>query len=385
MGFGEAQDLLGHPDHRVDIGGQDPAGQRHALQGGRCKHIQRPEGNRKEIGGAENQGHDLVDPVMGHLPGSEIAGKRDRHHHENHQYRFHDLPAITPDTVQHHRSPPELKTLAVSSHTKGQISNPDAETVKYEKLLASSRFAVVSCTSAFLNIAIMKRPLKIVITNDDGYGEPGLQALLEAAQTLGEVIVAAPKEPQSFISHRVTVKEPLRVDHLDNNHHVVYGSPADCTRLALKSFAPDANWVIAGINPGANLGNDVYQSGTVAAAREAAILGVRAMAISQYVAPGQTLDWEAARHHTARMLAILMKKELAPGQFWNMNLPSPIDSKAKVPWQLCLRDRHAHTYGFRKKNGYYHYEGIMHDRPRSTGSDVDICFSGKIAVTLMEI
>jgi 5'-nucleotidase len=284
--------------------------------------------------------------------------------------------------------PPRGEYHSSTPHTKSQTSNyvnTDAETVKYEKLLASSRFAVVSCTSAFLNIAIMQKPLKIVITNDDGYGEPGLQALLEAVRTMGEVIVAAPKEPQSFISHRVTVKEPLRVDHLDNNHHVVYGSPADCTRLALKSFAPDANWVIAGINPGANLGNDVYQSGTVAAAREAAVLGVGAMAISQYVAPGRTIDWEAARHHTARMLTVMMKKKLAPGQFWNLNLPSPLGMDTKAPWQLCPRDRHAHTYRFVEKEGRYHYEGTIHDRPRDAGSDVAVCFGGEIAVTLMEI
>ena len=231
----------------------------------------------------------------------------------------------------------------------------------------------------------MKRPLKIVITNDDGYGEPGLQALLEAARTMGEVIVVAPKEPQSFVSHRVTVKEPLRVDHLENNHHIVYGSPADCTRLALKNFAPDADWVFSGINPGANLGNDVYQSGTVAAAREAAILGVRAMAVSQYVAPGRTINWEVARNHTARMLAVLMKKKIAPGQFWNMNLPSPLDGDTAVGYRLCPRDRHAHTYRFTDEGSHYHYTGIIHDRPRTAGSDVDVCFGGQIAVTLMNI
>jgi 5'-nucleotidase len=227
--------------------------------------------------------------------------------------------------------------------------------------------------------------LKFVITNDDGYGEPGLLALLAAARTLGETIVAAPKEPHSFISHRVTVKEPLRVDRPKECHHIVYGSPADCTRLALKSLAPDADWVLAGINPGANLGNDVYQSGTVAAAREAAILGVRALAISQYVAPGKTIDWDAARHHTVRILAALMQRALTAGQFWNVNLPSPLPAGRDLPWQLCPRDRHAHAYRFVEKAGWYHYDGTIHDRPHSPGSDVDICFNGKISVTRMEI
>ncbi|MDX2454829.1 5'/3'-nucleotidase SurE [Desulfosarcina sp.] len=224
-----------------------------------------------------------------------------------------------------------------------------------------------------------------MVTNDDGYGEPGLQALVKAAQTLGDVVVVAPKKPQSFVSHRVTVRKPLRVDHLENNQHVVYGSPADCTRLALKNFAPDTDWVLSGINPGANLGNDVYQSGTVAAAREAAILGVKAIAISQYVAPGQALDWNAARYHTVRTLVLLMKKTLAPGAFWNVNLPSPLNQRREVPWKLCPRDRHAHNYRFKEKDGHYHYDGTIHDRPRSAGSDVAVCFGGEISVTLMEI
>ncbi len=227
--------------------------------------------------------------------------------------------------------------------------------------------------------------MKIVITNDDGYGEPGLEALRAAVRTLGEVVVVAPKEPQSFVSHRVTVREPLRIDHLADNRHVVYGSPADCSRLALKRIAPDADWLIAGINPGANLGSDVYQSGTVAAAREAAILGVPSLAASQYVAPGQTIDWKAAQLHTARMLALLLENELSQGQFWNMNLPSPLDPDMEIAWQQCPRDRHAHTYRFRKKGGVYHYDGTIHDRRRSAGSDVDVCFRGEIAVTLMEI
>jgi len=227
--------------------------------------------------------------------------------------------------------------------------------------------------------------LKFVITNDDGYGEPGLESLLKAARNLGTSIVAAPKEPHSFISHRVTVKKPLRVDQPEADRFIVYGSPADCTRLALKSLAPDADWVLAGINPGANLGNDVYQSGTVAAAREAAIFGKRSLAVSQYVAPGQTIDWDAARYHTARVLAAIIELDLAPGQFWNVNLPSPLPEDGDIPWQACPRDRHAHSYRFVKKENWYHYEGTIHDRPHSRGSDVDVCFNGQIAVTRMEI
>ena len=144
--------------------------------------------------------------------------------------------------------------------------------------------------------------MKIVITNDDGFGEPGIEALQNIMQTLGEVVVVAPKRPHSFAGHRVTMKEDIPVEQVDSRKFVVDGTPADCTRLALKALAPDADWVVAGINPGANLGTDVYQSGTVAAGREAAILRVRAIAISQYVSRRGTIEWE---HTQAQALVII--------------------------------------------------------------------------------
>lgn len=227
--------------------------------------------------------------------------------------------------------------------------------------------------------------MKIVITNDDGYGEPGLSALSKAVAPLGNVIRVAPKDGHSFCGHRVTMKSPIQVDHPEPHHHVVHGAPADCTRLALKVFAPDADWVIAGVNPGANLGTDVYQSGTVAAAREAAILGVRAIAVSQYVAAGTTIDWTATGWLTAKILRILMQKPIQIGQYWNVNLPSPISIPTVPAHIVCPMDKHPHDYEFTPEGEKYRYKGIIHDRPRSAGSDVDVCFNGSISVTLMAL
>lgn len=227
--------------------------------------------------------------------------------------------------------------------------------------------------------------MKIVITNDDGYGEPGLIALLGAVSPLGHITVVAPKTPQSSCGHRVNLRTPIKVESPAPHHYIVNGSPADCTRLALKQFVPDADWVLSGINPGANLGSDVYQSGTVAAAREAAILGVRAIAISQYIAPAWTLDWRAIGAQAAKILALFMKKPLAVGRFWNINLPSPITASSRLSHTLCPIDKHSHAYRFSRKDDTYQYEGIIHDRPRSAGSDVDVCFKGGISATRMEI
>ena len=167
--------------------------------------------------------------------------------------------------------------------------------------------------------------MKIVITNDDGFGEPGIEALESTLQTLGEVVVVAPKRPHSFAGHRVTMKEDIPVEQVDSGKFVVDGTPADCTRLALKAFAPDADWVVAGINPGANLGTDVYQSGTVAAAREAAILRVRAIAISQYVSRGGAIEWEHTRSPSRSGLRLYarLKRRLRCGNRGDLSMSPP--------------------------------------------------------------
>ncbi|PID40152.1 MAG: 5'/3'-nucleotidase SurE [Proteobacteria bacterium] len=232
----------------------------------------------------------------------------------------------------------------------------------------------------------MASRLKIVVTNDDGYDQPGLEALVEAVAHLGEVTVIAPATPMSNVGHRVTMKDPIRVDDLAHPRtYVVHGTPADCSRLAVKQFVPDADWIIAGINPGANLGSDVYQSGTVAAAREAAILGVHAVAVSQYIARDWSVDWAATQAQVRRYLPLVLQKPLATGQFWNINLPSPVDAKTPLILRYCPVDKNPHRYRYEKDGGIYRYEGVIHNRPRSVGSDVDVCFGGAISVSRLEI
>jgi 5'-nucleotidase len=227
--------------------------------------------------------------------------------------------------------------------------------------------------------------MKIVITNDDGFGEPGLDALQKILQTFGEVVVVAPKLPHSFAGHRVTLKEDIPVEQVDSRKFVVDGAPADCTRLALKALAPDADWVVAGINPGANLGTDIYQSGTVAAAREAAILRVRAISISQYVSRGGAIEWEHTRERASGMISRLFRKDLRPGEYWNVNLPHPLKVSEPVDYAVCPLDRNAHDYFYVRDGDAYRYQGIMHERPRDVGGDVDVCFGGRIAVTKLSI
>lgn len=227
--------------------------------------------------------------------------------------------------------------------------------------------------------------MKIVLTNDDGIDGPGLKALAECLDRSGKLVIVAPKQAQSGVGHRVTITEPLEVEETGFNRFSVGGTPADCARIALKLIAPDAEWLIAGINPGANLGLDVYNSGTVAAAREAAILGYKAIAISQYIAKDRCVDWDVTGHHSSSVLRMLINRPLEKGAFWNVNLPHPLRFGSKPALKECGLDAKSHNVAYRQENGAFIFESRFHDRPRETGKDVAICFGGKISLTRMTI
>src|SRR5688572_2565088 len=104
--------------------------------------------------------------------------------------------------------------------------------------------------------------MKLLLTNDDGIHAEGLTALAEAAKGLGEVIVVGPDETLSGCSHRVTTDRAFRVQLVGTDRYAVAGTPADCVRVGLARVAPHVTWVLSGINHGANVGADVYHSGT---------------------------------------------------------------------------------------------------------------------------
>jgi len=224
--------------------------------------------------------------------------------------------------------------------------------------------------------------LKIVLTNDDGIEEPGLQILHNCLRDSGQIVIVAPRQPQSGIAHRITTRTPIEVKKTGKNRYSVDGTPADCARIALKQLAPDADWLVAGINPGANLGSDVYNSGTVAAAREAAILGCRSIAISQYIARDHVINWNITEYHAGAVLKMIMGQALARSHFWNINLPHPLDDQLALEFQFCGLDTNPHQYGFLTQGNDYIYQGSIHERPRRPGTDVAVCFDeGKIAIT----
>jgi len=229
--------------------------------------------------------------------------------------------------------------------------------------------------------------LKVILTNDDGIEALGLVTLYRALEGLVERYVVASEKPSSGVGHAVTTHKPIPVVALQQNWYAVGGTPADSARLALRNVVPGADWVISGINRGANLGVDVYTSGTVAAAREAALLGARSIALSQFLRPELEVDWVWTLHQCRRILPDLLDRPQTPGTFLNVNLPH-LPSDAPDPQVVfCKLDylRQDVNYQMEKdSSGRFalaHYCGNYHRRPQVPGRDVDVCFGGNIAIT----
>lgn len=222
--------------------------------------------------------------------------------------------------------------------------------------------------------------MRVIVTNDDGVEAPGLATLAALAAAAGAVVVVAPTGPQSGVGHQVTTDAPLRVDELTRDRYRVAGTPADCARLALTALARDADWLLSGINHGGNLGADVYTSGTVAAAREAALLGRRAIAVSHYVGRGRAVDWTLAAARLRPVLDLLLSRPLERGHFWNVNLPHPPDD-ATPAVVFCGLDTRSLGVRYQREGTTYRYTGDYHARPRQHGRDVAVCMGGDIAVT----
>ena len=172
--------------------------------------------------------------------------------------------------------------------------------------------------------------MKILLCNDDGYRARGLGVLHERLAALGQVDVVAPDRNQSGASSSLTLHSPLRVSQAENGVWSVNGTPSDCVHLALAGFLDDdPDIVVSGINHGANLGDDVIYSGTVAAAIEGRYCGLPAIAVSL---AGETLDhFETAAAVTARLIERLTSEPLPSDVILNVNVPDvPLDALAGI-------------------------------------------------------
>ncbi len=235
--------------------------------------------------------------------------------------------------------------------------------------------------------------LKVLLTNDDGIDAPGLNALWHAVrQALSEsteVVVVAPDRCRSECGHSITSGRPFQIREVRPGWYSIDGTPVDCVRVGLSTFAPGADMVFSGVNAGANLGVDLLVSGTFAAAREAAVERVPAMAVSHYRRPNVPKSWE----HVPRWLMPTLVEfrdhvstackedfgDISP--LWNVNLPAIDPQSPAPPTVRCAVDTKPHNHRVDTDESKVSFTSDFHARPRENGSDVERCFSGSITIS----
>lgn len=236
-------------------------------------------------------------------------------------------------------------------------------------------------------------PVHFLLTNDDGIHAPGLASLADAVRMLpgARVTIVAPEEERSMCGHRVTTREQLIVEQLDDLRYGVSGTPADCVRVALFALGVKPDFVISGVNAGGNLGQDLPVSGTVAAAREAAFHGLPAIALSHYLIRNLRVDWGRAAQWTAVVLRELLPESLGDGEFWNVNLPHLPPGEEGVPERVMTAPSRAPLGVSYARAGdalgriVLQYDASYAERPAPAGSDVAVCFGGRVSISRVVI
>ena len=163
--------------------------------------------------------------------------------------------------------------------------------------------------------------MHFLISNDDGLSAKGIQILSERIRQLGSVTIVAPDRDRSGASNSLTLETPIRIRETEKGTFLVYGTPTDCVHVALTGLLDeDPDMVVSGINAGANLGDDVIYSGTVAAAMEGRFLGLPAIAVSLVYA-GEPRHFETAAEAVARLIGRLKSDPLPADTILNINVP----------------------------------------------------------------
>lgn len=230
--------------------------------------------------------------------------------------------------------------------------------------------------------------MKILVSNDDGYMARGIVALTEALAEIAEVILMAPDRNHSGASNSLTLHSPLRVRQVEENRYFVNGTPSDCVHLALSGYLPDdPDIVVSGVNHGANLGDDVIYSGTVAAAMEGRFLGLPAIAVSLVGQHGKHFD-TAAR--VACDLVKRLQSDPLPGDIiLNVNVPDlPFDELAGVEvTRLGFRHRSEPLIEEKDPRGrtIYWIGPAGPGQDAGPGTDFEAVERGAVAVTPLKV
>src|SRR5262245_38076747 len=227
----------------------------------------------------------------------------------------------------------------------------------------------------------MTQQIVILVTNDDGIRAPGIMTLAGALAPLGQVHVVAPDRKVSPCAQSVTLKHPLRVEALGERIHAVDGTPADCVNLALVKLLPRRPvLVVSGINRGANLGDDVFYSGTVGGAREGTFFGVPSIAIS--LATKTDPDFTHAAAFATRIARMVQEKGLPERTLLNVNVPPGAPQGVAITIQGRREREGTILEGLDPRRRTYYWIEEGRDRwQRDELSDINAVRKGLIAIT----
>jgi 5'-nucleotidase len=238
--------------------------------------------------------------------------------------------------------------------------------------------------------------MRILLTNDDGVNAPGLKTLEKIARTLSDDIwIVAPAEENSGAGHSLTLSKPVRIREHGPKHYSVAGTPTDSVMLALgvlmKDHKPDL--ILSGVNRGANLGDDVTYSGTVSAAMEGVLAGVRSIALSQVYSKegmGDAVPFATAEAWGERVLRPILDMPFEPRVLVNINFPALLPDAVKGI-KVVRQGFHDYSRGSIVKGtdprGYDYYWFGLHGVEHTPGHDTDLeaVGDGYIAVTPLQL
>jgi 5'-nucleotidase len=230
--------------------------------------------------------------------------------------------------------------------------------------------------------------VKILVSNDDGYLAEGIKALAEALATVADVVVVAPDRNHSGASNSLTLHSPLRIHQVEEDRYFVNGTPTDCVHLALSGlFDEDPDIVVAGVNHGANLGDDVIYSGTVAAAMEGRFLGLPAIAVS--LVGQRATHFDTAAQVAVELVQRLEANTLPADVILNVNVPDrPYDQLTGIrSTRLGFRHRSEPLVKTKDPQGksIYWIGPAGPGQDAGPGTDFDAVEQGAVAVSPLKV
>ena len=237
--------------------------------------------------------------------------------------------------------------------------------------------------------------MRILITNDDGIHAHGLGVLERIARQISDdVTIVAPEFDQSGVAHSLSLNDPLRLREIAPRHFAVKGTPTDCVLMGIHKIMQDRKpeLVLSGVNHGHNLAEDVFYSGTVAGAREGAILGIPSISLSQGYPPGSRdeVRWDCAETLAPEIIRKLLAAGVPRDRLINVNFPGcgPDDvAGVSVTWQ-GRRDMSVVSLEERKDGRQKPYFWIRYGRSRAIppiGSDLDAVYNNRISITPLQL